>query len=1061
MKSRIRERVWRARWVAVLFAATMTATAPGLLQAQTKPAPSKATPAKPAQSKELEEAERIQKEADKLINAGKPGEALPLAERALAIREKALGTDDPLVADSLRTLGNAYINAGNDAQALKAYERGLAIREKVDGPESIGVALLVGNIGASYAGLGEYARALDLLQRAVTIIEKDLGPEHERLIPSLMTMGAVYTDKGDYNRALAVLQRSLAIQEKVLGPLHPRLARLLSNLGRAYDEMGDYAKALEMLQRALRIGEKVQGPEHPDVATFLVNIAKLYSEAGDTERALPMQERAISIYEKSLGPEHPFLANALNNRGVTFNELGNHGRAQADFERAMAIWKKTLAPDHDLVAHGLINLAHVHRLQGDNARALPLLERSLAIREKVLGPDHSLVAASLKYLADVHGFLGDEHKAREEQVRSLAIREKALGPDHHEVALSLRPLAMLADARGDVTSAIALSARAGEVREKHLTTIVSLGAEVQKRSYLAKFAEDLDHDIWRAIHTEKTEAARLAFTTLLRRKGRALDATAESMRVLRGKLGAEEQLLFDELQSIRSKRSTLTLRGAGDIPADKYKEMLATLEARDDVLQNQISERSVTFRATEQRITLEAVHSALPKGAALVEWSVYRPFNPKARTEKERFGTARYAACVLPSDGEPRCVDLGEAPAIDAATTRLRRSLARAANTDTKALARDLDARIMAPVRKLLGDARWVFLSPDGALHLIPFAALVDEEGHLLIERYAFDYLTSGRDLLRLRADDPPPRDAPIIVAAPDFDAGGSVTSGEKPAGTERGMRSVDFSTMSFSPLPGTAREALSLSKQLDGARLLLAAEATEDALAALHGPKILHIATHGFFLPDQNKGQGGMLGEDPLLRSGLALAGANPRKSGEKDGILTALEVSGQDFHGTKLVVLSACETGLGEVKNGDGVYGMRRSLLLAGARTQVMSLWRVDDAATQGLMGAYYGRLKQGAGRSDAMRQVQLAMLSDGDRSHPYYWASFIVSGDWTTLEGKSVMPVFGRVDPGPRGCGCRIGDAPMDSGATSALVVLLAFGMRRRFRINEKGKTGSPRT
>jgi len=211
-----------------------------------------------------------------------------------------------------------------------------------------------------------------------------------------------------------------------------------------------------------------------------------------------------------------------------------------------------------------------------------------------------------------------------------------------------------------------------------------------------------------------------------------------------------------------------------------------------------------------------------------------------------------------------------------------------------------------------------------------------------------------------------------------------------------------------------------------------------------------LHIATHGFFLPDQKKIEGKAEREDPLLRSGLALSGANGRKSGKDDGVLTALEVTGEDLRGTQLVVLSACETGLGEVKNGDGVYGLRRALVVSGVRTQVMSLWKVDDQATEGLMKAYYARLLSGEGRGEAMRQVQLAMMAESSTAAPYYWASFLVSGDWATLDGKPVIPTLLRVPPGPRGCTCTIlGEAETSdgSGAVGAALGMLGLGFARR--------------
>ncbi|HVK56719.1 MAG TPA: CHAT domain-containing protein [Burkholderiales bacterium] len=200
----------------------------------------------------------------------------------------------------------------------------------------------------------------------------------------------------------------------------------------------------------------------------------------------------------------------------------------------------------------------------------------------------------------------------------------------------------------------------------------------------------------------------------------------------------------------------------------------------------------------------------------------------------------------------------------------------------------------------------------------------------------------------------------------------------------------------------------------LNDSQVLTGAQATETALKRAAGPVVLHIATHGFFLPNRpeesasddgaSRGPEAPRGENPLLRSGLALAGANQRDGGDgEDGVFTALEAAGLDLWGSKVVVLSACETGLGAINNGDGVYGLRRALMLAGAETQVTSLWKVDDAATRDLMRGYYRRLKTGKGRTEALRDVQKAMLQRSGRSHPYYWAAFIPIGDWRNLDGR----------------------------------------------------------
>jgi hypothetical protein len=210
-----------------------------------------------------------------------------------------------------------------------------------------------------------------------------------------------------------------------------------------------------------------------------------------------------------------------------------------------------------------------------------------------------------------------------------------------------------------------------------------------------------------------------------------------------------------------------------------------------------------------------------------------------------------------------------------------------------------------------------------------------------------------------------------------------------------------------FTPLPGTASEARDIEGLLGNATVLTGERATEAAVKALDGPSILHVATHGFFLPrpfaaGRSAGPAVEEGGSPLLRSGLAFAGANVG-SGETgdDGILTALEAAGLRLSGTKLVVLSACDTGVGEVTVGEGVYGLRRALVLAGSESQVMSLWPVSDEGTRELMAAFYRALREGSGRTEGLRSAQLGLLANPDRAHPFYWASFILSGKTGPLD------------------------------------------------------------
>jgi CHAT domain-containing protein len=366
------------------------------------------------------------------------------------------------------------------------------------------------------------------------------------------------------------------------------------------------------------------------------------------------------------------------------------------------------------------------------------------------------------------------------------------------------------------------------------------------------------------------------------------------------------------------------------------------------------------------------------------------------------------------TEGEIRSVDLGEAGTIDHAIGDFGEALANPGAFNEPAVkraGRALDELVMRPIRDMLGKTTRLLIAPDSELNLLPFAALVDEQGRYLVERYSITYLTSGRDLLRMqdRADS---RSAPIVMANPAFDLG-DTTAVALASATDgvRGRRSGEL-LQRWDPLAGTAQEAAAMKKLMSRVQVLEGRAATESALKRVAGPEMLHIATHGFFLPDEapalpsagTGAPGNPASENPLLRSGLVLAGANARNGGDgEDGILTALEAAGLDLWGTRLVVLSACETGLGQARSGDGVYGLRRSLVLAGAESQLISLWQVDDKATRDLMVAYYQRLLAGGGRSESLRQVQLDMLRQPELRHPSYWASFIPVGDWRNLKGQ----------------------------------------------------------
>jgi CHAT domain-containing protein/Tfp pilus assembly protein PilF len=942
----------------------------------------------------------------------------------IRIEELRGATDtDRALQDALKQYkeGLKMRSAGNYDGAFQFAQRALEIRERLLGTEHPDVAESVENLADIYSDKGEYASAEPLYLRALAICEKSLGEDHPRTSQSLNNLAFLYDYQRKYREAEALYQRSLNICEKALGKDHLETAIRLNNLATLYFSQGKYVEAEPLYLRVLEIREKALGKDHSSYATILSNLAGLYYLQGKFVKAEPLYLRALEIREKTLGKNHPSYATTLSKLATLYYLQERYVEAEPLYLRVLNIREKVLGKDHPFTAESLNSLGLLYQDQGKYLEAEALCKRALEIYEKALGKDHPSAADSLHILARLYHWQGKYDEAEALYNRALAINEKALGEDHPSARAILDNLAALYMAKGAIVQAVKFQSLANAASERNLAYNLAAGSERDKLAYLTTFYRQTDRTISLHIHSAPADPAarKMAATLILQRKGRALDATSQNLNALRSRFNAEDQALLDRWTATRSQIARLVLSGPQSMSAERHQAGIKELEDQADKDESEISRRSKEFFAQSLPVTLEAAQAAIPPDSALIEFASYHPFNARAAT----YDQAHYVVYVLHHDGKIAWKELGDANSIDDAIAALRNALRDPKRTDVKRLARAVDAKVFQPIRPLLGGKSRLLISPDGSLNLIPFATLVDERMRYVVERYSISYLTSGRDLLRLHVARES-KDGPMVVAGPDFGRKRKAAEGEI-NGESAGSA---FRGVYFPPLPGAEQEGEALSALLPGATVLAKSQATKAALSRIHAPKLLHIATHGFFLEDLDMPSTGGRGhqsftghperilrdleldlerhgariESPLLRSGLALAGANEHRE-DDNGILTALEVTGLNLWGTKLVVLSACDTGVGEVKNGDGVYGLRRALALAGSETQVMSLWAISDKATRELMVSYYRKLQNGQGRGEALRQVQLEMLKQANRRHPYFWASFIQSGEWASLDGK----------------------------------------------------------
>ena len=815
---------------------------------------------------------------------------------------------------------------------------------------------------------GRYDDAIGLGLQAVELLEK-AEPDGAVLLSYRTMVADLYSARLQFAEAEQLLAANLAAAERNNDDEQRHQAYLA--LGRLRLARGEVDEAEKEYRKGLAVAERL-GTAHARAAAL--------EGLGDVElwrdrpgKAVPMLEEAVELQERRAEVGAGHLFSPVMRLGEAYELAGRFEDAEPMLQRALGIADRQYGQGSPAGWRVRVQLGRLYRSMGRHPEAIAILEEVLQEQESKLDPLSPSIAATMNHLAETLWAKG-----------------------------------------GEPTRTIALATRAAEIQEQLTSSAVTSGTEGQKRAYLERYASGTDRIISYAVREVPGDeaAARLAVNTILRRKGRVLDAVSGQLQAARGRLDEATGNQLDRLGQVQAQVSALVLRGPAEGQSgDDHAAELASLRTEAKRLEEALSPVEELRLSTEQ-IELTKVQAALPSDARLIEIALFRAFDPDYRSFATAFGDPHYVAYVIASEGTPTIVDLGAAAPIDEAVEALRRALANP-KTDVSSLARHLDGLTMEKIRPHLGKVERVFVSPDGQLNLVPFAAMIDERGRYLIERYEFTYLSSGRDLMRLK-DAPPPADSgPVILGSPDFSA-----SGGTGAASNGGVRSADMSAEMFSPLPGTQEEATAISKLLD-TEPLLGAQATESALKKVSAPLLLHVATHGFFLVDQAAGRDGTRGvtyqkkasgqwvpppeeENPLIRSGLALTGANLRAAPDgEDGILTALEVAHMDLTGTRLVVLSACETGVGKVQNGEGVYGLRRALVIAGSRSQLMSLWQVDDEATRDLMVRYYKNLRRQQGRSEALRRSQRQLARRKQTAHPFYWAAFIPSGDWRPME------------------------------------------------------------
>ncbi len=990
---------------------------------------------------------------------------------------ESLLDEHPDVATTLNNLAELYREQGHYLKAEQMHLDVLAMKKRLLGDKHPNITSSLNNIAQIYQEQGRYLEAEQNYLEALELRKHLFGSEHPDVATSLNDLAVVYTYQGRYQKAEKIYLQALAMIKRLRGNEHLDVANNLNNLAELYCQQGRYSEAEQKHLEALTIKKYLLGDEHPDVAISLSNIAKIYRFQGRYLEAEQKHMLALAMRKRLLGSDHRDVAASLNSLAVLYDAQFNYSQAEKLLLEALAIAKKQ-SVEHPLVASCMNNLAVIYSCQGRFLDAEQIHLSVLKIRKHILGEEHPEIALILNNLAEMYFAQGRYPEAEQKYVEVLEMRQRLLGEEHPDVARSLNNLATVLTATDRPTNSLSYRRQAIAIHDKMIDSIFAFSSESDRLSFLQKIRANFDLFL-SLVHkhlSNSENAKQAAFDLVLKRKALTASALAAQNEALSSGRYPHLTEKFRQLGDLSAQLIHLTFSIPPTVDLTTYQENLAQLQAQHNNLQKQLASQVPEIQLFEQPSDRYAVASALPSNSILVEFVRFNVFNFHAVTAnaEAQWQPAHYLAFILIS-GQPdavQMIDLGEAQPIDyliqqfclLASDYTKKTLAWGKKTllepklpikpynPTAAI--ELSKALFHPIRELVRSCKHLIFAPDGDLNLVPLQILPFDRTvtKLLMDEYTISYLSVGRDVLRSQAQPTRTANVPLVIADPDFDLASDQTSIIR----DRKAEFVNtLGSVHLSRAPGTRFLGESVAQKLKNARLYLDSEAISTRLTTNPCPSIMLIATHGLFLPDSQQQspalEHNLLSgerfstvkvENPMMRSGLAFAGANTWLSGATlptpvgKGFVFAQDIASLDLWANELTVLSACDTARGDIKIGEGVFGLRRAFAVAGTKTLVMSLWKVPDKATALLMKHFFDNLQSGMGRADALQNAQAYIRKitvnqlrqsalgievlkellgvrelsasskidcqekDTPLEHPFYWGAWICQGDTNSV-------------------------------------------------------------
>ncbi|MGY3388738.1 CHAT domain-containing protein [Bradyrhizobium sp. USDA 3311] len=993
-----------------------------------------------------------------LRDRGALSDAEQLYREGITVIEEVYGNAHPIMASTLSNMGMLYLERPDVRSAIRFFERALSILRGAQRHQPSEMAVVLHNLAGACRRDDDPDSAERYLREAMSLIDR-IDKRNPVIGEVLAALDRLLFDLGRFSEA-AVVCENLVAHDDIAGNSADARAEHQQNLGVLYRILGRYREAEQPLLRATEILNSLGSGYRRKYARALCELSMLWLRTGDYSRADIGFHDALKVYEMISAPSADRVL-ALNGLASLREAVEDYGAARRYYVEAL---REVQGSDEGRSFSGTIlsNLAQLEQKDGNFQRAKELFEQAVAFRERRRGESAVGFATLLMNFGNLYEVMGGQAAMRHEPGepfyaeaeqhyrRAMQILEGSRETNSRAWSQALRSLGWISYVRGDAEAAIAYYDQAMPKgahvdsaysavdlkTQENLATFLAVVGRTADAMQLMLEGADRDDRILRHAFSLTSERQRIAIADrcraelygflsllvrdpslpggaarglemVLRRKGIVTEAGLLQRSLPLEGLNEETRASVEELRHLSSELARQALQvGSVDYPI----EALTELERRHETLSLEVARLfpKLEFERRLGQAKVTELANALPENSVLVEF-VRAPilsFDALPSRGDRRWSADRYFAFVLlAASEEPVLMDLGNAEPVDLYIEKHRRAIMGESRAAVRSTSAQFDTglalrRILFdPLKEALRGSTRVIIAPDSNLNTLAFEVLPGEKAGYLVDEYDFSYVSVGRDLLRPATEGLAQQ--PFVLANPDFDLGSPGASKEPD-----GRRSSVFD-QEFAPLPGTEAEGRAVAESL-GVIPLMGDAALKTKLKEARSPLILHLATHGFFLPDQASGdsdpskQTARL-ENPMLRSGLALAGANWRAKGflppieAEDGLLTAEDAAALDLSHTELVVLSACDTGLGAI-NSEGVFGLRRAFMLAGARTLLISLWKVPDQPTAELFAAYYRHLLRGKGRSESLREARAEIRQRWP--HPSCWGAFICQGDWGAI-------------------------------------------------------------